>query len=197
MLLGGIYGKGGDFLYRWGNPQAYRQGTDQDRKLFGQHKPYIIPEGLPNEGKIIVFNNGFGRTPLFSQIDILEPPVSQIGFYEYQEGTAFSPLNSFFTFPDSTPIEDSNFFSGVVSSAQQLPNGNILICEGDEGRFFEIDENNTIVWEYIIPISNVDGLPFPLNLPISTASFTFRATKYDPEYQAFNGRDLTPGNALK
>jgi hypothetical protein len=34
---GGIYGKGGDFLYRWGNPAAYNNGTTANQKLFGQH----------------------------------------------------------------------------------------------------------------------------------------------------------------
>ena len=31
---GGRRGKGGDLLYRWGNPRAYRAGTKADRKLF-------------------------------------------------------------------------------------------------------------------------------------------------------------------
>ena len=57
--IGGTYGKGGDLHYRWGNPQSYGQGTSVDRKLFGQHYPHFIKSGLPNEGKIIVFNNGF------------------------------------------------------------------------------------------------------------------------------------------
>ena len=34
---GGRSGKGGDLLYRWGNPRAYRAGTVKDQKLFGQH----------------------------------------------------------------------------------------------------------------------------------------------------------------
>ena len=34
---GGKYGKGGDLLYRWGNPRAYKRGTTSDRKLFEQH----------------------------------------------------------------------------------------------------------------------------------------------------------------
>ena len=31
---GGNSGKGGDLLYRWGNPAAYRAGTTSDQKLF-------------------------------------------------------------------------------------------------------------------------------------------------------------------
>ena len=55
---GGNSGKGGDILYRWGNPQAYKMGTKQDQILFQQHDPQWIEQDLPGEGNIIVFNNG-------------------------------------------------------------------------------------------------------------------------------------------
>lgn len=34
---GGIYERGGDLLYRWGNSQNYRFGGEQEKMLFGQH----------------------------------------------------------------------------------------------------------------------------------------------------------------
>src|SRR5262249_52369420 len=58
---GGRHGKGGDLLYRWGNPEAYRAGTAADRRLFSQHDPHWIPEGLQGAGHVLVFNNGGGR----------------------------------------------------------------------------------------------------------------------------------------
>jgi len=30
---GGTYGKGGDLLYRWGNPNAYQHGTAADESF--------------------------------------------------------------------------------------------------------------------------------------------------------------------
>ena len=30
-----------------------------------------------------------------------------------------------------------------------------MICSGAKGRFFEIDENKEIVWEYINPVVNI------------------------------------------
>jgi len=36
-----------------------------------------------------------------------------------------------------------------VSGAQRLPNGNTLICEGRQGRLFEVTSEGDIVWEYI------------------------------------------------
>lgn len=44
---GGRQGKGGDLLYRWGNPQVYRAGTDADQRLFDQHNVQWIAPGLP------------------------------------------------------------------------------------------------------------------------------------------------------
>ena len=55
---GGNGGRGGDLLYRWGNPQAYRAGVYADQQLFWQHHPHWIPDGLPGAGNILIFNNG-------------------------------------------------------------------------------------------------------------------------------------------
>ena len=54
---GGTYGKGCDFLYRWGNPQNYDRGSDNDQILRGQHSAIWIPENFPGEGNILLFNN--------------------------------------------------------------------------------------------------------------------------------------------
>ena len=43
---GGKQGVGGDLLYRWGNPRAYRSGTNVDQRLFAQHNASWIPKGL-------------------------------------------------------------------------------------------------------------------------------------------------------
>ena len=192
---GGTYGKGGDFLYRWGNPQAYRQGTEADRTLFGQHTPYFIPDGLPNEDKIILFNNGFQRTPEFSQVDIISPPETSLGVFEYNTGTAYGPLAPDYTY--SEPGADpSDFYSVIVSNAQQLPNGNILVNEGNQGYFFELDTNDNKVWEYVNPINNSTGASTAQNNS-ATGNLVFRAIKYGTDYAAFTGRDLTPGQPLE
>ena len=34
---GGVHGRGGDILYRWGNPHAHQAGTPADQQLFNQH----------------------------------------------------------------------------------------------------------------------------------------------------------------
>src|SRR5262249_39710100 len=55
---GGRGGRGGDLLYRWGNPQAYRAGSKEDQQLFAQHDAHWIRRGLPGAGHVLVFNNG-------------------------------------------------------------------------------------------------------------------------------------------
>ena len=62
-----------------------------------------------------------------------------------------------------------SFFSHYISGAQRQPNGNTLICEGANGRIFEVTPNGEIVWEYVNPFPNVTG-----KIPNSTI---FRAAK--------------------
>ncbi|MEJ2114231.1 MAG: aryl-sulfate sulfotransferase, partial [Flavobacteriaceae bacterium] len=54
---GGRWGKGGDFLYRWGNPQNYRQGDSTNQQTFNQHDIRWIEKGYPGEGNLRLFNN--------------------------------------------------------------------------------------------------------------------------------------------
>ena len=58
---GGKRGKGGDLLYRWGNPVVYHAGKVSDQQLFGQHHAHWIPPGRPGAGNLLVFNNGSRR----------------------------------------------------------------------------------------------------------------------------------------
>ncbi len=185
---GGIYNKGGDFLYRWGNPEAYNMGTTTSQKLFGQHFPHWIPEGLPEEGKLMIFNNGAQRTPSFSEVFILSPPVTESGLYELLDGQAYSPQQPDYTYYNQAM--PGSFYSPIVSGAQMLPNGHILICDGDSGHFFEIDDEENVVWDYVSPIVNL-GILNQGDIP--SGNLVFRATKYATDYAAFNNRDITPG----
>lgn len=190
---GGKYGKGGDFLYRWGNPNSYNNSSI--RKLYGQHAPvFVVKDGLFTND-VILFNNGNNRTPSFSEIFIIEDVVSDSGLYDYNVTDGFLPKNETFNYADLNNIP-SDFYSSILSNAQKLDNGNILICEGTSGNFFEIDENEHIVWQYISPVRNGTGTIFNQNeIPVGNTSF--RAHKYAKDYEAFIGRNVTPKNPIE
>ncbi|NRR91655.1 aryl-sulfate sulfotransferase [Winogradskyella undariae] len=192
---GGTYGKGGDLLYRWGNPQAYNQGSELDRKLYGQHSPYVIEPGFTDENKIMVYNNGRGREEEFSEVYILNPQTESPGVYSHLTNTPYSPSEPDYTYGNTG---SEMFYSSTLSSSQRLSNGNTLICEGANGRFFEINENKDIVWEYINPINTTTGNV--ISQGANSSSFinvSFRAHKYESNYEAFRNKDLTPGNPIE
>lgn len=191
---GGNRGKGGDFLYRWGNPLAYKRGTPDDQKLFGQHYPHFITDGLQDARKIILFNNGFGRLPSFSQIDVITPPEDSEGVYSYTTATAYGPAATDYTYLN--PVINTDFYSRILSSGQRLPNGNTLICDGDDGYFFEITPSEEIVWEYINPVTPTSILSQGDDSTLSP-NLSFRAIRYAADYAAFIGRTLTPGAAIE
>ena len=190
---GGRQQKGGGLLYRWGNPIAYRQGGHADKKLFGQHYPHWISTGLKDEHKIIVFNNGVNRSPEYSEVNIIAPPVNSYGRYVKKKGVMYGPSKPDYSY---TAPKKTDFYSPFQSSAQRLSNGNIFICNGKEGHFFEIDANENIVWDYISPIGGSKILSQGEN-PKDFSTNVFRAKKYGRKYAAFKGRDLSSGSPIE
>jgi hypothetical protein len=146
---GGRYGKGGDLLYRWGNPQAYDAGTPDDEQLFGEHDASWIQPGCPGAGHILVFNNGVGRpgSP-YSSVDEFAPPMDAEGNYYLEPGSAYGPENVTWRYTASPP---TSFYAGYISGAQRLPDGNTLICDGVAGRFFEVTPEKTTIWAWTNP----------------------------------------------
>lgn len=166
---GGTSGKGGDLIYRWGNPQVYGAGTSSDQQLFVQHDAEWVATGLPGAGNILVFNNGTGRDAGdYSSIEEITPPVDG-NSYTLVEGSAYGPTAPTWSY-SSTPTTD--FYAERISGAQRLPNGNTLICEGPNGRFFEVTEDKLKVWEY----DSGDGV--------------FRVDRYGADYAGFDGTEL-------
>ncbi|HWA64193.1 MAG TPA: aryl-sulfate sulfotransferase [Caulobacteraceae bacterium] len=110
----------------------------------GQHDAHIIPKGLPGEGDLLVFDNeapsGFPPTHLsmFHGSRVLEiNPVTKEVVWQYTAADS-----------DRAPW---TFASSFISSARRLPNGNTLIDEGMNGRFFQVTPKGEIVWEYVSP----------------------------------------------
>ena len=190
---GGNSGKGGDILYRWGNPQAYDRGTVTDRVFFAQHDAHWIPEGYPGAGDIMVFNNGKGLTfNVHSSIDVISPAMDAAGNYIITENEAFGPTQLTWTYQAPFPTD---FYSPNMSGAQRLLNGNTLICEGSSGHLFEVNEAGDILWEYIVPVSF--GGPLSQGVNMNGQNGVFRTHRYNPDYEGFVGRDLSADTPIE
>jgi hypothetical protein len=177
---GGLYGKGGDFLWRWGNPEVYNQGTFADRKLGRQHDIKWITEG-PFEGKMSVFSNeGYGNNISASSVHIIDQNGNN-GVYTLDSGK-FLPDDYLWSWDDT--IMGIVMNSATRSGFQTLANGNGLINESFKGRITEIDNSGNVIWVYIIPVSantNFDQFSEPTN------NSAFRAHRYSENYEGFNG----------
>jgi len=143
---GGHSGHGGDLLYRWGNPQAYRAGTENDQVFSCQHDATWIRPGCPGAGDILVFNNGVIRH--YSSVDEITPPVNDQGDYYLDPGQAYGPQTLTWTYQGSPPL---SFYASHLSGAERLPDGDTLISNGETGYFFEVTPDKTVVWHYTNP----------------------------------------------
>ncbi len=163
---GGTYGKGGDLLYRWGNPQAYGAGDSSDQILYKQHDATWIESGYPGEDNILVFNNGQGRTGgNYSSVEEITPPANESGNYSLTSGSAYGPESQTWTYDIET-----DYYSTNISGAQRLPNGNTLICSGANGYFFEVTSDKETVWEYTYSDGDV-----------------FKVRRYGEDYSGLSG----------
>ena len=184
---GGIYGKGGDLLFRWGNTDAYKLGNPNGRTFYGQHDAHWIPDSLPQGGMIMVYNNGLDFQGEYSQVQIIDP---QFINEEYQYDSTFGYLPNSPEWSYITP-----HFSDFISGANRLPNGNTLICDGGDGIITEINDQDSIVWRYVNP-AGLNGFVASQGNPPGNSSL-FRAYKYGVNYPAFQGKNLIPQGPIE
>lgn len=193
---GGRQGRGGDLLYRWGNPAVYRTGTTKDQTSFGQHNAHWIPHGLPGAGHMLIFNNGNNRTgEKYSTVDEVDLPVDATGRYAREPGKAFGPGKPFWSY--EAPVR-KDLYSSYISGAQRLPNGNTLICSGANGTFIEVTPAKDVVWRYVNPVPGgpPGGGPPGVTGPRGGGA-VFRATRIATDHPGLAGKKLTPGELLE
>jgi len=131
---GGNFNKGGDLIYRFGNPLAYK--NNEGTRLFDRiHHPNLLSGD--KKGNILVYANGF--------------TAEKSTAYELQipETLNLSPNSN------NEPEVIWNFtnpelYSGRVSGVDLLPNGNRLITQGNFG-FWEVTEMGEVIWRYSEP----------------------------------------------
>ena len=189
---GGRWGRGGDLLYRWGNPKVYGRGTTEDQMLGYQHDVRWIPAGYPGAGNLTIFSNRGGTEDApHSTVYEIAPPTDADGNYLIADGGAFGPVEPVWAY---TATEPASFFAPFISGAHRLASGNTLVNSGPQGRFFEVTPDGEIVWEHRDPYSGQVRMPDG-SLPHPVDDFTyavFRATRIASDHPALAGRMLTP-----
>jgi hypothetical protein len=189
---GGNSGRGGELLYRWGNPRAYGRGGLSDQVFFQQHDATWVPPGFPGEGNLTIFNNGRGRPAgEYSSVEEIEPPLLPDGTYQLPGDDPYGPVSPAWSYPAEPPGE---ILSKNLSSARRQSNGNTLLCSGADGRLIEVSPDGTKTWEYVCPVG--PGGPIAQgNNAINNQ--VFRAIRYAPNYIGLAGRDLSPGDYIQ
>ena len=128
--IGGNYNKGGDLVYRFGNPAAYN--SEGNRLFYHNHHPNLVP----GKNNLLVFSNGLPVVDAHSVV------------YELKLPEVFNLQKSANNEPEVVwSFAHEDLFSGKVSGAVRLPNGNTLITEGTSG-YWEVTVAGEIVWSF-------------------------------------------------
>ena len=210
----------GDFLYRFGDPARYGQGsapsvgtnwetaTSGNKQIGGSSNAQWIATGLPGAGRLLVFDNNqylYQRTPQ-SYVFEINPYLNSSGT---DTGSYVNPPSAGYatwTFDKDTmkanqllskqvvwkygSVSNLTLFSHLGSSAQRLPNGNTLICATTEGYLLEVDASGNVVWEYINPVTDA-GVVKAVGDNLPMANAVPRATRFPATFAGFTGHDLT------
>lgn len=189
---GGRWGKGGDFLYRWGNPENYQQGDSTDRRLFYQHNIQWIEKGHPGEDHLILYNNNqpLGQVTdslFYSNIIELAPETDENGNYLQDESGKFLPAEPVWMYQAKDTL---SMWSPFISGVQRLKSGNTYITEGAKGRFIEVTPEGETYWEFLNPYSDgsTDRLP-PFPIPFY---MVFRSVFIPDDHPGLKGKELFP-----
>ena len=218
-------GPGGDFLYRFGDPGRYGQGstpailtnwtesTTGHKQIGGTHHVNWIPAGFPGAGHFIMFNNGqnlFTHTTQSYALEVngwldaglqntgayVNPPDA--GYYSWQPGNATDKPTRLLS-NQTVWFWHSKACHGMSShiggSAQRLSNTNTLICSDTEGHLIEVTPSGEVVWEYINPVASDSIVKFKRDNWPMYNSI-FRAFRYTTNDLPILGRTLTSGNTI-
>ncbi len=152
--------KTGEIVWRFGNAAYLDKETNtvelrKSPKTFGgQHDVHMIPSGLPGAGNMLCYDNGMYK--FVSRAVEVDMKTNEIVW----EST------------NDTMINGHVSFSSYISGARRLPNGNTLICDGQDGRLYEVTKEQEIVWDYYR--ANKD--------PYTTSWGIFRCYRYAKDY---------------
>ncbi len=193
--IGGNGGRGGDFLWRWGNPNNYDAGNNGDRRLGGQHNPKFIPDSYDVFGGMIsVFNNDYGALigqNGFSGACILELEWDDVNNeYPKNSNGQFLPEDFTWTWIGEN-FPGNNVSSGIMGGVDVQSNGNVVITEATSGKFTEVTPDGDIAWIYQCPIeSSWYGGGSIADQGDNIQAAVYKIDKYSSSFAAFDNVDL-------
>ena len=141
---GGNSGKGGDFLYRWGNPQNYSRGNETDQILGSQHSVNWVDSGYPGSGNLIIFNNlHYGGN---SAIIEITTPIQSNGNYTINDVDPYAPDIWEWMFYDPQTVTPQIIQSGAF----RLQNGNTYITTFSNSTMIEVSYDGEVLLEHSV-----------------------------------------------
>ena len=135
---GGNSGKGGDLLFRWGNPANFDAVFGTRTIPAAVHDVRWIKQGRPNAGYLQFFNNsaGPGNT---SAVEAINPPL--VGYnYTFTPGVGYGP-NTY------DWHHTARAYSSGQSASDRMPNGNTFVAVSN-AYMYEVDSLDNLIWQY-------------------------------------------------
>ena len=171
---GGRYGRGGDLVWRWGNPQTHGAGGPDDQVLFWQHDTHFLRDDVPHSGDMMVFNNGMRRGAdgqveddqiCMGLITGAYADVLELSFPRDAGGRLVMGGEAEIVWSYNSDGRD-DVYSPFMSGAQRLPNGNTVMVQAFDKRIVEVTPDGEMVLDFHV------GGPGRM----------FRIYKYAPDY---------------
>ncbi len=127
----GRYGKGGDLLYRWGNPAVYGHDDTDQLVLSAVHDP----KWLSDSRHFIMYDNNVGNGN--SMMVEIAPPIQPNGSY-ILKGDVYGP---------SQPVlaADLGVTATSVGTAQRMADGNTLSCDCTASEVIWLDPDGAVI----------------------------------------------------
>jgi hypothetical protein len=218
-------GTAGNFLYRFGDPARYAQGTPPsvstnwenassgNKQIGGSSNAQWIASGLTGAGHLLVFNNNqyvYQRTQQSYAFEInpylnssgtdtgayVNPPTAGYTTWTFDKDTMkANQLLSKQVTWKYGTVGNLTLFSHFGGSVQRLSNGNTLICATTQGYLLEVDSSGNVVWEYLNPVTS-SGIVTAIGDAWPMTNALPRAVRYDSAFAGFTGHDLTPGATI-
>lgn len=136
---GGRYGRGGDLLYRWGNPWVYGRDDAEVFLLSAVHDPKWLPE----ERHFIMYDNNIADRDRDldggnSMVVEIEPPMAPDGSYLPGEDGVYGPA-------EPVLAADLGVEAQSVGTAQRFSGGRTLSCDCTASEAIWLDADGTVI----------------------------------------------------